>query len=126
MKFDLPVGADLPCKGLGPMLMRVPCVRVVSSHQQAQLTYYELDRKSDDFARGLLAKGVRKGGTRFSFFFSLFKAINLQPVFTSTSILFLSLEYIDSMSLCSSSLKTPLNTTNLFLRESPDRSPSRS
>lgn len=35
--------------------------RVISRHQRARLTYDGLDRKSDDLARGLLQRGVKKG-----------------------------------------------------------------
>lgn len=35
--------------------------RVISRHQQAQLTYYDLDAKSNSLARGLQSIGVRKG-----------------------------------------------------------------
>lgn len=35
--------------------------RVVSRHQRTRLTYDGLDRKSDDLARGLLQRGVKKG-----------------------------------------------------------------
>ena len=35
--------------------------RVISRHQRAKLTYDELDRKSDNLARGLLQRGVEKG-----------------------------------------------------------------
>ena len=34
---------------------------VVSRHQRIRLTYDDLDRKSNDLARGLLQRGVRKG-----------------------------------------------------------------
>ena len=38
-----------------------PDNRVVSRHQQTRLSYDELDRQSDDLARGLLSRGVKKG-----------------------------------------------------------------
>ena len=37
------------------------CDRVVSRHQQTRVTYDGLDRKSNDLARGLLQRGVKKG-----------------------------------------------------------------
>lgn len=35
--------------------------RVIARHQQARLTYDDLDRKSNALARGLISAGVKKG-----------------------------------------------------------------
>ena len=35
--------------------------RVVSRHQRTCLTYHDLDKKSENLARGLLQRGVKKG-----------------------------------------------------------------